>query len=60
VITIRGPDPSVPRLTEQVSLAHQAQNLLVIDPDPFPVQLSGDPAIAIAVKLFGQFFDPFP
>jgi hypothetical protein len=31
----------------------------VIDPDPFPMELGGDPAIPITVELFDQLLDPF-
>jgi hypothetical protein len=31
----------------------------MVDRDSFPVQLGGDPTIAVPVKLFHQFFDPF-
>lgn len=31
----------------------------MIDPDPFPMKLGGDPAIAITVVVFDQILDPF-
>jgi hypothetical protein len=57
---IRGPNPSVPRLAKESSLTHHPEDFLMINRDPFPVQLGGDPTIAIARKLFCQFLDPVP
>src|SRR5512147_1810747 len=57
--TIRRPDPSPLGLAKQPPFSHQPQNPFVIDPDIFPLQLGGDPAIPVTTELFYQFLDPF-